>query len=93
MNESIRRPNIFYQKRILIFSVITLVIGIIGYLIYLHQWPKYIFAHIGALGIIGIITYFIGNLADKKGLHYKKAVLLGFSLPIILGILADDDED
>lgn len=49
---------------------------------------RYIFAHIGALGIISLFACLAGAIAEKKGLNYKKAVLLGFFSSIFFGIIA-----
>ena len=78
-----------FLKKIFIFSVVTLIFGLIGYLIFWNHWLKYIFVHIGALGILGFFACFAGSIAKRKGLNYRKAVLYGFFHPIVLGIIAD----
>ena len=78
-----------FAKKIFILSIITLIIGLIGYFIFRNHWTRYIFAHIGALGIIGLFACLAGAIAQKKGLNYRKAVLLGFFSSMFLGIIAD----
>lgn len=78
-----------FIKKIFIFSIITLIFGLIGYFIFLSHWLRYIFIHIGALGILGFFACFAGVIADRKGLNYRKAVLFGFFPPIVIGIIAD----
>lgn len=78
-----------FTKKIFILSIITLIIGLIGYFIFWNHWTRYIFAHIGALSIIGLFACLAGAIAEKKRLNYKKAVLLGFFPSILLGIIAD----
>jgi hypothetical protein len=74
--------------KILLVSMIFFLLGIFGYVVFWDQGIRYIFAHIGALGIIGLFSWQAATLAAKKSLHEKRAVLLGFILPIILGITA-----
>lgn len=76
-------------RKLFLFSLITLIFGLIGYFTFWNHWIRYIFAHIGALGIIGLFACLAGAIAERKGLSYKKAVLIGFFPPIILGIIAD----
>ncbi len=76
-------------KKIFIFSIDALILGILGYFIFFDHWLRYILVHIGALGVIGLFACLTGAIAAKKGLNYKKAVLLGFFSPILIGIIAD----
>jgi hypothetical protein len=62
-------------------------VGFIGYFAFRNHWAVYIFAHIGALGVAGFFGCFAGAIAKKKGFDYWKALSLGFTLPIILGII------
>jgi len=78
-----------FAKKIFLLSIITLVFGLIGYFIFWNHWIRYIFVHIGALGIIGLFACLTGAIAEKKGLNYKNAVLLGFFPSIFIGIIAD----
>lgn len=76
------------RSKLILISLITLIIGLVGYFAFWNNWTRYIFAHVGALGIIGLFACFAGIIAARKGLSDKKAVLLGFFPPIILGIIA-----
>jgi cell shape-determining protein MreD len=78
-----------FVKKTFVLSIITLIVGLIGYFIFWNHWTRYIFTHIGALGIIGLFACLTGLIAEKKGLNYRKAVLLGFFPSILLGIIAD----
>ena len=75
-------------KWLIISSFVVLVIGCIGYFS-LPRGPLsfYIFAHVGALGVLGLIGSGIGALARKKGRSYTTALLLGIPLPIVVGLI------
>lgn len=77
-----------FAKKIFILSIITLTIGLIGYFIFWNHWTRYIFAHIGALGIIGLFACLAGLIAQKKGLNYRKAVFFSFFPSIFFGVIA-----
>lgn len=73
----------------LLSSLIILIIGCIGY----FSLPRglltfYIFAHLGALGLLGLIGGATGILARKKGRSFSTAFILGSLLPIAAGIIA-----
>ena len=74
--------------KVILFSLIALIIGLTGYFAFLNHWIRYIFAHVGALGVIGLFAWLAGTIAAGKGLSDKRAVLLGFFPPVILGIIA-----
>jgi hypothetical protein len=74
--------------RILLLFLGLLIIGIIGYFALRNLWIGSIFAHIGGLGIIGLLGSLTGILAKKKGYDYWKVFLLGLILPIFLGVIA-----
>jgi hypothetical protein len=76
------------RSKLILISLITLSFGLIGHFAFWNHWIRYIFAHVGALGILGLFAWFAGIVAARKGLSDKRAVLLGFFPPIILGIIA-----
>jgi hypothetical protein len=76
-------------KKILIASIITFLLGLIGYFIFHDNWVKYIFAHVGALGILGLFACLTGAIARKKRFKYRNAVLISFFPPIFIGTIAD----
>jgi hypothetical protein len=76
------------RKLIFMLFVGMLVIGAAGYLVFSHPWLRYIFAHMGGLGIMGFLGLLAGTIAARKGYSFRKAFLLGFALPTLLGILA-----
>ena len=68
----------------LVFSLI----GLAGYVVFAGLWVRYIFAHIGGLGVIGLLGCLAGSIAIKKDRSYGKAFFAGFVPPIILGVIA-----
>jgi len=77
------------EKSALVFSLVTLVLGIIGYfLINRDYWIFYLFAHLGAFGVMGLFGCLVGFLAKRKNRRYWTAFVLGSLLPIFLGLLA-----
>lgn len=61
--------------------------GLIGYFTVGSSWLRYIFAHLGALAIIGLVAWWGGKMAQKKGYGFKMAFWWVFLLPIVLGII------
>ena len=76
------------RSKIILISTITLIFGLIGYFVFSNHWIRYIFAHVGALGIIGLFAWLAGTIAARKGLNDKRAVIIGFFPPVIIGIIA-----
>ena len=76
------------KKKLFLFSLIMLTFGSMGYFTFGDHWMRYFFAHLGALGVIGLFSCLAGSIAARKGFSYKRAVLSGFFSPIILGIIA-----
>jgi hypothetical protein len=68
--------------------LLLLIVSIIGYFFSKNHWIEFTFAHLGGLFILGIIGYWSGIIAMKKGYDYWKAFLMGFFLPIIFGLMA-----
>jgi len=65
-----------------------IVAGLAGYAVFTSHWIRYVFAHVGGLGVIGLMACWAGAIAKKKGHSYWKAFSLGFALPIVLGIIS-----
>ena len=80
--------GIMIESRILLLFLGLLIIGVIGYLALRNIWIGSIFAHVGGLGIIGLLGGLTGIIAKKKGYGYRKAFLLGLIIPIFSGIIA-----
>ena len=76
------------RSKLILISLITLIIGLVGYFAFWNNWTRYIFAHVGALGIIGLFAWLAGTIAARKGLNDKRAVIIGFFPPVIIGIIA-----
>lgn len=77
----------FRMKWTFLLSLIVILIGCIGY----FSLPRghllfYVFAHLGALGVLGLIGGAAGLLARRKSRSYVVALLLGIILPIVAGI-------
>ena len=62
--------------------------GIAGYFLFSNRLLRLVFAHLGGLGIMGFLGLATGAIAASKGYGFKRAFLLGFALPILLGIFA-----
>lgn len=78
---------ILIAKRVFLIITVVLVIGIIGFLYFDYTPTGYIFAHVGGLGIIGLLAGLSGLIAGKKNYNYSKTFLLAFLLPILLGLI------
>ena len=76
------------KKGIFLLFAGMLVIGGAGYFAFPGQWPRYIFAHAGGLGIMGLLGLAAAAIAGRKGRNSRRAFWLAFALPILLGILA-----
>jgi len=75
------------EKWMLLVSLCLLIIGCIGYSSLSRGLITfYVFAHLGALGLLGLFGIAAGALARKKFRNYWTAFLLGSLFPIILGI-------
>ncbi len=77
-----------YKSRLLFLFVGLLIIGLIGYFLFRGQIIGYIFAHIGGVAVVGFLGMLAGYVAQKKGYSYKLAFNLGFTLSIVLGVIA-----
>lgn len=78
-----------HTKWALLLSLFALIIGCIGYFSIPRGHPIfYISAHMGALGLLGVIGWSSGLLAKKKGRNFSTAFFLGSLLPIAAGIIA-----
>jgi hypothetical protein len=60
--------------------------GLAAYAGFADHGPRFIFAHIGGLGVIGLLACWAGAIAKKKGRGYWGAFSLGLIAPIMLGI-------
>lgn len=74
--------------KILLLSLILLVLGVSGYILIDGLPFNYIFAHIGGLGIFGLLSCLAGFVANKKGYSYWKAFLICLISSIMSGIIA-----
>ncbi len=80
--------SITIEGRIILLFIGFLIIGFAGYFALHDFWVRYVFAHIGGLAIIGILGYWAGRIAKKKGYRFWKAFLFGFGIPVILGVFS-----
>ncbi len=74
-------------KKVFLIFTIVLVIGIIGFLSFGHTLTGHIFAHVGGLGILGLLAGLSGIIARRKNYNYRTTFLLSFFLPILLGLV------
>jgi len=65
-----------------------IIIGSAGYIVSANFGIRFVFAHLGGLGIIGLFGAWAGSIAKKKGYHYWKAFLVGLMTPSILGVIS-----
>ena len=87
-SKNIRSKNVQSTHRNLLFMFIGLfIVGLFGYFSTESNWIEFTFAHLGGLGILGVMGSFAGFIAMKKGFIYHKAFSLGLILPILLGII------
>jgi len=75
------------NKMILLFLSL-LVLGFAGYAVFASLWIRYVFAHVGGLGVIGLLACWAGAIARKKGRNYRKAFFVGLMAPSILGVIS-----
>lgn len=78
----------FSPTKILILSLILLVLGICGYLLINESLAKYIFAHIGGLGILCLLGCLAGFISRKKGYSCWKAFAAYLISSILSGVIA-----
>ena len=87
-SNNIRSINVQATHRnILLIFIVLFIIGLVGYFSTESHWIELTFAHLGGLGILGVLGSFAGLLAKKKGFTYLKALSLGIILPILLGTI------
>jgi len=76
-------------NRMFLLSLGCLIVGSVGYFTLQRDvWVFYLFAHCGALGVMGLFGVAAGALATKKGRDYWPAFYLGSLLPIVSGMVA-----
>lgn len=80
--------GITIEGRILLLFLGLLIFGLVGYFALHNLWVRYIFAHIGGLGIIGPFGCWAGSIANKKGYRYWTAFFFGFVIPVIIGVFS-----
>ena len=76
------------ESKIPLIFLGILIISIISHLIFNYHWAEIIFNHLAGLGIVGLMACLAAFIAKKKAQNYRKAFLITFFLPIILGVIA-----
>ncbi len=77
------------EKWAALASLGLLIVGSTGYLSLRGESRiYYVFAHLGALGVIGLLAHATGLLAKKKRRSFWRAFFLAALFPIIAGIAA-----
>ena len=74
------------KLQLLFFGLLSL--SFIGYFALQENWIGFVFAHLAATSIIGFYGCLAAALAKKKGHSYKRAFLIGFFVPLILGVIS-----
>lgn len=69
-----------------LFFLSLFVVGLAGYAGFADLGPRFIFAHIGGLGVLGLLACWAGAIAKKKGRSYWGAFSLGLVTPAMLGV-------
>ncbi len=92
MNLSVSNDNSvssgFSAKRMLLLFGGLLIIGAAGYFNLRGHWAFYLFAHLGALGVVGLLGVAAASIGRIKGHDYVTALGIGVALPIALGVIA-----
>jgi hypothetical protein len=76
------------KKRMFMLFAGSLAVGAAGYFAFSGQWPRYVFAHAGGLGIMGLLGLAAATIAGRRGRDPRWVFWLAFALPVLLGILA-----
>lgn len=82
----IQRTGMSGQTTVLIIAIGLLIAGTGGLFVFRGWVLGYILAHLGAVGLTGIIAGVTGLIARKKGFHYWKTFVLSLGLPLVLGL-------
>lgn len=90
MNISRRDSNIHSssERRIIFIAVFAIILGFLGFQISGHGLASYIFAHVGALGVLSLSGSLSGCMARRKGYGYWSAYFWGFAFPAIIGVIS-----
>ncbi|MFH0777798.1 MAG: hypothetical protein V2A71_04120 [Candidatus Eisenbacteria bacterium] len=83
-----RGKSVPMERRVLLFFLGLLVVGLVGYFALRGSPAHPFFAHVGALGIVGLFGGWAGVVAREKGHGYRRAFLLGLLLPVVSGVAA-----
>ncbi len=87
-NEQKTLWSISSDKVVALISLSFFIVGSVGYFLLQRDfWLFYFFAHLGALGVMGLSGSAAGSLARKKYQSYTKAFFYGFLLPINAGVV------
>jgi hypothetical protein len=89
-NKKKKEPNVhsFIKRNAPLVLLMLLTVSIVGYFSTDIHWAEFTFAHLGGLFIIGLMGYFSGYIAKKKGYGLRNALLIGIILPIFFGFTA-----
>jgi hypothetical protein len=77
------------MRKIVLIFLGMLIIGAGGYfLVPRDLWLFYVFAHVGAIGILGLLASVAGIIALRKNRNRNRAFKFGFLVSIIIGVFA-----
>ena len=88
LNKKEPGSGITRECSIFLLFIGLLIFGLAGYFALHNFGVRYVFAHIGGLAIIGLLGYWAGRIAKKKGYRFWKVLLFGFGIPVILGVFS-----
>ena len=71
-----------------VLSLILAVIGTIGFILFADRSAGFIAAHVGGLGILGVLACINGFIARRKGLNMGMAFAVALVIPAIIGAVA-----
>jgi hypothetical protein len=66
---------------------LSLAVGIIGYFFTRGSGIRYIFVHLAALTLIGLLADLAAWIGTRRGYPFGKIFLYCFLIPVVLGIL------
>ena len=74
------------KLQLLFFGLLSL--SFIGYFALQENLIGFVFAHLAAISIMGFFGCLSAAMAKKKGHSYTRAFLIGFFVPLILGVIS-----
>ena len=80
--------NVTVENKLQLLFLGLLSLSFIGYFALRDNLTGFVFAHLSAISIMGFYGCLSAAIAKNKGYSYKRAFLIGFLTPLILGIIS-----